>query len=186
MSPALPAWATYIIFCTTYFISAFLHLSMSHILIENSFFFFFFWWGLSCFCRMFSPISGLYLIQTPWSPTWNRMPPQQMFLKLQRYYQYIRRYYFSFMPLNPLAWALPSMTLYAKPSPQHLVTNSLVQRLELLNRATDLTTRGGPKNIFWKDDMDPWAATDLHPVLFFSSRDRVLPPQPSGIAWEHF
>lgn len=56
-----PAWATYIIFCTTYIISAFLHLSMSHIL-DWRILFFFFWWGLSCFCRMFSPISGLYLL----------------------------------------------------------------------------------------------------------------------------
>lgn len=123
-----------------YYISV-LHLSMSHILDWRILFFFFFGGGLSCFCRMFSPISGLYLLNVAVPSTWNRTPPQQMFLKLQRYYQYICRYYFSFMPLNPLAWALPLMTLYAKPSPQHLVTNTLVQRLELLNRATDLTKR---------------------------------------------
>ena len=60
VSPALPAWATFIIFCTTYFMSGFLHLSMNHILDWRILFFFL--QGLSCFYRMFSPISGLYLL----------------------------------------------------------------------------------------------------------------------------
>lgn len=61
MSPALPAWANFIIFCTTYFISGFLHLSMNLILDWRILF----WWGLFCFYRMFCSISGLYLLNTP-------------------------------------------------------------------------------------------------------------------------